>query len=109
MSWYNTVVLSFGNNEWDEEELRPPKSFVPLKKINQWLKKHHFEVPLSDLGEAGDLGSNAVLLGGTYDGLDVEKFCQFIQTLKWSSLENVQILFWGDNDSKFKVVSFPLE
>lgn len=108
MSWYNTIVLSFGCNEWEEETLRPPKSFEPLKKINKWLKQHNYD-SLSNLSEAGDLGSNAVLFGGCYNYLDVDEFCRFIQALKWRSIEDVQILFWGDNDSKFTVIEFPLE
>jgi hypothetical protein len=108
MIWYNTVVLSFSCDEWDEETLRPSKRFEPLKKINKWLEQHNYE-PLSDLSKAADLGSNAVLFGGCYNKLRVDEFCQFVQTLKWLSIEDVQILFWGDNDSKFTLIEFPLE
>jgi hypothetical protein len=107
MSWYNTIVLSFSCAEWDEEELRPPRNFEPLKKINAWLRRHGFD-PLSDLSEAGDLGSNAVLYGGCYNRLDVEEFCECVQSLRWRSITDVQVLFWGDNDSKFTVIEFPL-
>ena len=104
----NTIVISFSSDEWDEEKIRPPKTFKPLKQINKWLQQHHFG-PLSNLSEAGDLGSNAVLFGGCFDSLDVDEFCRFIQTLKWRSIEDVQLLFWGDNDCKFTVIEFPLE
>ena len=107
MSYHNTVILSFSNGEWDEETMWPPKAFKPLKKINKWLSKHDFE-PLVNLGKKGDLGSNAVLFGGTYNHLDVEAFCEVIEAIKWRDLDDVQMLYWSDQDSKFSVITFPL-
>ena len=106
MSWFNTVILSFGSNEWDEETLWPPKTFKPLKKINKWLAKESLE-PLVNLGKKGDLCSNAVLFGGSYDGLDVEAFCKLVESIKWRDLDDVQMLYWSDQDSKFSVITFP--
>jgi len=105
MSWYNTIVISFSCNEWEEETLKPPKNFKPLKDINRWLKQRKFD-PLTDLTARKTLGSNAVLYGVCGNFLDVEEFCEFIQTLKWRSLEDVQLLFWDDNDVKFSVIGF---
>jgi len=107
MSWYNTIVLSFCNSEWDSDQLNPPQDLKPLVEINKWLVNSGFKT-LTDLNEAGHLGSNAVLLGGCYNYLDVEEFCLFVQSLPWRFLEDVQILFWGDNDSKFSVIEFPM-
>ena len=106
MSWYNTVILSFSSGEWDEETLWPPKSFKPLKKINIWLAKRQLE-PLCNMGKKCDLCSNAVLFGGSYDGLDVEAFLKVVNSIKWRFQDDVQILYWSDQDDKFSVFEFP--
>jgi hypothetical protein len=77
MSWCNTIVLSFTPNEWDEETLRPPKSFKPLKAINKWLSQRDYDA-LHNMSQTADLGSNAVLFGGCYNYLDVPEFCRFM-------------------------------
>ena len=107
MSYYNTVILSFGSNEWDEETLWPPKTFKPLRKINKWLAKRNLE-PLCNMGKKCDLCSNAVLFGGSYDGIFLDEFCEVIHSIKWRSIEDVQLLHWGDESSKFTVIEFPL-
>ena len=106
MSWYNTVVLSFSCAEWDDETSFPPKSFNPLRTINKWLKQQTY-APLANLTKLGDLGSNAVLFGGCYNHMDIEAFCQLVQSVEWRNIEDVQILFWSDNDVKFSVITFP--
>ena len=104
MSWYNTVVLSFSCGEFEGEE--PPKDFGPLRQINAWLKRHKFRA-LADLSK-GTLGSNAILFGGCFNNLDVDAFCACVGKSKWACIEDVQILVWGDNDSKFSVIEFKL-
>jgi hypothetical protein len=104
VSWYNTVVVSFSSDEFDGDE--PPLDFGPLRKINAWLKRRKFR-PLSDLNR-GKLGSNAILFGGCFDYLDVNQFCVCVGRQKWRHIEDVQILFWDDNASKFSVIEFPL-
>lgn len=107
MSWYNTVVLSFSSGEWDEETLWPPPTFKPLKLINRWLKKSGLE-PLCNMGKKCDLSSNAVLFGGSYDGLDLEEFCKMVAAIEWRYPDDVQMLYWGDDSDKFTVIEFPL-
>lgn len=104
MSWYNSVVLSFSHGEFDGDE--PPPEFGPLQKINSWLQRQKYD-RLSDLSE-GTLGSNAILFGGCFNNLDIEAFCECVQKQKWAYIDDVQILFWGDNDSKFSVIEFAL-
>lgn len=103
MSWYNSVVLSFSTGEFDGE--KPPAKFGPLRKINSWLKKRKYD-SLSDLS-GGTLGSNAILFGGCYNYLDVGEFLERVNEQKWAYPEDVQVLFWHDNASKFSVIHLP--
>jgi len=110
MSRYYTIVLSFSDEEFEKfegEEYQPPdlRDCEPLRKIDAWLKRRHYE-PLLCL--SGSLCSNAVLYGGTYNKLDFEKLFNFVQGLKWHSIGDVRILFWDEEDSTFSVIEFPL-
>jgi hypothetical protein len=101
MSWYNTVVLSFGCDEFEDEEDESNHDCAALRKINGWLRQRHFE-PLSDLNSArtGKLGSTPFSLA--------------VATTTWmsmassNSLDNktgsVQVLFWDDNASKCTLI-----
>ena len=100
MSWYNTVVLSFSAGEFDGEE--PPKNFGPLKKINAWLKRRHYE-PMENLSR-GTLGSNALLFGGCFNRLKVDEFLECVKGQGWNCPNDVQLLFWSDNASKFSMI-----
>src|SRR5262245_32257726 len=103
MSWYNSVVVSFSSAEFDGE--KPPRNFGPLQKINTWLKRRRFE-PLVNLNSANVLATNAVLFGGCYNYLDISDFCALVREQKWCCPDDVQILFWDDNASKFSVIGF---
>ncbi len=107
MSWYETVVLSFRCDEFEDEEDESNQDCEPLRKINSWLKRRRFE-PLTNLNsyENGVLGSNAVLFGGCYNYLDVEEFYDCVQRQKWNAIEDVQLIHWDDNASKFDLFQF---
>jgi len=107
MSRYKSVVLSFNSDEL-EGDFYSQLSFKdcePLRKIDAWLKRRGYD-PLAPFRPS--LGSNAILFGGCYNKLDIDKFCKFVQKLNWGSLEDVQILYWDEEDSKFSVIGFPL-
>lgn len=110
MTWYNTVVLSFSSNEFDDED--DPHVLYgncqPVRKIDAWLKRRGYQ-PMANLAELGSLCSNVALFGGCYDGLDVDAFCKYVQKLKWQSVEDVRVFFWGDNDDKHTTIEFPLK
>jgi len=50
------------------------------------------------------LGSNAVLFGGSFDGLKVDEFRECVKSQKWNYVQDVQILLWEDNASSFSVI-----
>ena len=107
MSWYNTVILSFSCDEFDDEHDEANHDCVALQSVNSWLKRQKYS-KLADLNshKSGKLGSNAVLFGGCYNYLDVEAFIKHVGLQEWKAREDVQILFWGDNDSKCSVFGF---
>jgi hypothetical protein len=102
MSWYNSVVLSFSSGEFDGES--PPRAFEPVRNINAWLKKEGYG-RLTDLSK-GTLASNAVLFGVCSNNLDIEGFCECVEEQTWEWPEDVQVLFWDDNSTKFTVIEF---
>lgn len=106
MSWYNTVVLSFSCDEFEDEGDESNHDCAALRKINGWLRQRHFE-PLTDLNSArtGKLGSNAVLFGGCYNYLDVDGFIEFVGQQNWNHSDDVQVLFWDDNASKCTLIA----
>ena len=105
MSWYNTVVLSFSSDEFEDEEDESNQDCAALRSVNAWLKRQRYDV-LADLNpyKGGKLGSNAVLFGGCYNHLDVEEFTAFVGRQKWKHPDDVQILFWDDNASKCSLI-----
>jgi hypothetical protein len=103
MSWYNTFVVSFSCGEFEGE--KPSKNFAPLKKINSWLKQQGYDDPLLDLTE-GYLGSNAILFGGCYNRLDAGAFFDCVGSQPWRYPDDLQVLFWDENASKFTVIEF---
>lgn len=108
MSRYQSIVLSFDSDELegDFESQLTFKDCGPLRKIDAWLKRQGYEDLLRDLGES-TLASNAVLFGGCYNKLDIDAFCACVQRQKWKSLEDVQLLFWDEESSKFELITFP--
>lgn len=107
MSWYNTVVLSFSSDEFEDEEDESNHDCTVLRSINAWLKRKRYDA-LADLNpdKGGKLGSNAVLFGGCYNYLDVEALSAFVGQQKWKHPSDVQILFWDDNASKCSLIKF---
>lgn len=107
MSWYSTVILSFGSHEFEDEKNPARQTCAPLRTINARLKKIGYE-PLTNLNpyRRGKLASNVVLFGVTGDGLDVTAFCEHVAAQPWQTPDDVQVLFWDDNDSKFAVIEF---
>jgi len=110
MSWYNTVVVSFSCDEFEDEQDESCHDCEALRKINAWLKGQRYS-PLADLNpyKGGKLGSNAVLFGGCYNNLDVDQFLQFVGHQKWKDPNDVQVLFWDDNASKCSLCEFTLK
>src|SRR6478672_5243959 len=108
MSWYNTVVLSFSCDEFEDEEDESRHDCAPLRRINSWLKNHGYS-KLSDLNSYrnGKLGSNAVLFGGCYNYLDVDAYLEVVGQQEWKHRDDVQVLFWDDNDSKCSLLALP--
>ena len=107
MSWYNTVVLSFGSHEFEDEKNPARQTCAPLRAINARLKQIGYDA-LTNLNpyRPGKLASNVVLFGVTGDRLDVAAFCEHVAAQRWQTLEDVQVLFWDDNSSKFTVIEF---
>jgi len=105
MSWYNTVILSFNCNEYEDAEDETNQDCAQLRRVNAWLKRRHY-TPLWNLNSihSGHLGSNAVLFGGCYNYLDVDGFCRAVRRQRWQDPQDVQIIFWGDNDERFTVL-----
>jgi hypothetical protein len=102
MSWYATVALSFNEEEGDEKD-RSNHDCGPLRKINTWLKRHGGYDPMENLN-TGLLATNAVLFGRSYNHLDVEEFCKVVLKQKWKYPSDVQLLFWGEEDTRFAIL-----
>jgi hypothetical protein len=110
MSWYNTIVLSFSSDEFEDEEDESCHDCAALRNINVWLKRQRY-ARLADLNpyKGGKLGSNAVLFGGCYNHLDVEPFLECVGQQNWKHPNDVQVLFWDDNASKCSLIGFTLK
>jgi hypothetical protein len=105
MSWYNSVVLSFACDEFEEKGDETIETCQALRTINRWLKRHEYP-PLENMNPQarGLLGSNAVLFGGCYNKLDVDAWVEVVAEQSWKSVADVQILLWDDNASAFEVI-----
>lgn len=105
MSWYETVVLSFSCDEYEDEEDESCHDCAGLRGVNAWLEQEGYS-PLVDLNtfDGGELGSNAVLFGGCYNYLDVDRFLKVTWGQEWKHLQDVQVLWWDDNASRFTVI-----
>src|SRR5688572_24172259 len=107
MSWYNTVVLSFGAHEFEDENNPANQTCAPLRAINARLRKiGHDRLTNLNPWKPGKLASNVVLFGVTGDGLDVTAFCEHVAVQRWQTLDDVQVMYWDDNSSKFAVIEF---
>ena len=42
----------------------------------------------------------------TGDRLDITAFCEHVAVQRWQTLEDVQVMYWDDNSSKFTVIEF---
>ena len=105
MSWYNSIVLTFASDEFEEDGDETIETCPALRAINHWLKRQEYPA-LKNMNpqERGPLGTNAVLFGGCYNKLDVEAFVDMVAEQSWKRISDVQILLWDDNASAFEVI-----
>src|SRR5439155_944924 len=88
---------------------RMPKgllSTIPWSTVLFWAPALEIRLLATPSSMRPSSATYAVLFGGCYNHLDVDAFVTYVGQQEWKAREDVQILFWGDNDSKCSVLGF---
>lgn len=110
MSWIWNVILSFGDEEfWEEDEEEALEDCKALQSINSWLEEDKVRNygPLMDLAPCATgngTGMSANIYGGGFKHLDMDKFLQVVARQQWRDRASVQLFIQGEEDSKFTLM-----
>lgn len=112
MSWIWNVMLSFGDEEfWEEDEEEALEDCKALQSINSWLEADKVRKygPLTNLAPCATgngTGMSANIYGGGFKHLDMDIFIQLVESQPWHDRDSVQLFIQGEQDSKFTLIEF---
>lgn len=100
MGFIWNVMLSFGNDEWWENDAdQPRETCEPLERINEWIP----DGKLVDLvgptyAEGASSGLDANLYGGGFKHVDIDAFIKVVEAQAWKDPARVQLWIKGGEE-----------